>query len=182
MTFMIQRSLLATVVVGSLLLPTGAAAQLVCRKTSNSGKVTYRLRDACKLDKGELVAVDLSVPVDTVPDALPSGKTIRGSYSLGGTGAAGAALANTEISFGFRFAAEPMPHLIQMGDAAPAGCPGTAVLPEADPGHLCIYEDSVTNTQGILPNTVEVTGATIFIRSEAAGDFFSFGTWAATAP
>jgi hypothetical protein len=92
------------------------------------------------------------------------------------------AAAGSGTTFGFRFAAEPVAHLIQMGDPAPAECPGTAVLPEADPGHLCIYEDSVTNTQGIMPNSVEVTGATIFILSDAAGSFFSFGTWAATAP
>jgi hypothetical protein len=128
------------------------------------------------------VAVDLAVPVDAVPDPLPSGKTVRGSYSLGGTAAVGNDLASTAISFGFRLAAEPTPHLIRMGSPAPAECPGSFAQPEASPGHLCIYEDSLTNTQGISPNSVEPVGATIFIRSNAAGDFFSFGTWAATAP
>ena len=179
---MIQHGFVAVVLVGSLVLPTRAAAQLVCRKTSQSGKVVYKLRDACKLDKGEVVAVDLSAPVDTVPDPLPSGKTVRGSYNLGGTAGTGNDLASTAVSFGFRLAAEPTIHLIQMGDPPPAECPGSFALPEASPGHLCIYEDSVTNTQGIMLNSVEATGATIFIRSNAAGDFFSFGTWAASAP
>lgn len=179
---MIQHAFVAVVVLGSLVLPTRSDAQVVCRKTSQSGKVVYKLRDACRLNKGEVVAVDLSAPVDTVPDPLPSGKTVRGSYSMAGTAGAGADLANTALSFGFRLAAEPTPHLIRMGDSAPAECPGSFAVPEASSGHLCIYEDSVTNTQGISLNTVEASGATIFIRSNAAGDFFSFGTWAVRAP
>ena len=38
-------------------------------------------------------------PAGPFPDALPSGKTIRGAYNIGGTAAAAGALANTSISF-----------------------------------------------------------------------------------
>src|SRR5947209_45056 len=41
------------------------------------------------------------------PDILPTGKTLRGNYNIGGTAAAGGALANTAISFVFQFASAP---------------------------------------------------------------------------
>ena len=39
------------------------------------------------------------------PDALPSGKSIRGNYSMGGTAAAVGHLANASLSFDFAYAA-----------------------------------------------------------------------------
>jgi hypothetical protein len=121
-------------------------------------------------------------PTGPFPDALASGKTVRGSFVMGGTAAGGGALANTGISFVYTFAAPPTARIVLQGAAAPAECPGNATLPQAQPGFLCIYETSHSNASGATLNEVNRTGATIFTNASVAGGFFSYGTWAATAP
>lgn len=118
---------------------------------------------------------------------LPAGKTVRGTYQMGATAAAAFNLATSEISFGWRFAAAPIPHFIRLGQTPPAACPGTFRNPAARRGHLCVYEDFNENagvrnvTTGAGDGTTYRFGAAMFIRSLAAGDFTSEGTWAATA-
>ncbi len=119
-------------------------------------------------------------PAGPFPDALPSGKTIRGAFNMGNTAAAAGALANSSISFIYAFATTPTVKVILQGAAAPAECPGNATFPQAQAGFLCIYEESKTNSVGVTLNAVNRSGATIFTNSSAAGGFFSYGTWAAT--
>jgi hypothetical protein len=119
-------------------------------------------------------------PAGPFPDALPSAKTIRGAFNMGGTAAAAGALANTSISFIYAFAAAPTVKVVLQGAAAPAECSGNATFPQAAAGFLCIYEESRTNSVGVTLNAVNRSGATIFTNSSAAGGFFSYGTWAAT--
>ena len=119
-------------------------------------------------------------PTGPFPDALASGKTVRGAFNIGGTAAAAGALANTSISFIYAFAAAPMVKVVLQGAAAPAECSGNATFPQAAAGFLCIYEESRTNSVGVTLNAVNRSGATIFTNSSAAGGFFSYGTWAAT--
>ena len=119
-------------------------------------------------------------PAGPFPDALPSGKTIRGAFNIGGTAAAAGALANTSISFIYAFAAAPTVKIVLQGAAAPAECTGNSTFPQAQAGFLCIYEESKTNSVGVTLNAVNRSGATIFTNSSAAGGFFSYGTWAAT--
>lgn len=117
---------------------------------------------------------------------LPAGKTVRGTYWMGATAGAGFDLATSEISFGWRFAAAPTRHFIQLGAPAPAECPGTAAAPAANAGHLCVYESLAVNAGARDVNgpagdgSTYAFGARLFIRSAAAGDFYSGGTWAAT--
>jgi hypothetical protein len=169
----------------------GAAAVLICKKGK---KLT--LRETCKSKETQVAATELGVTgppgadgtdgTDGAPGtfatALTSGQTIRGNYNIGGEGAAADALANTSISFITTFAVAPTTHLILEGGVAPAECTGTATMPEAAPGHLCVYEQDTLNTAGVLENQTTRSGATIFIMSNAAGNFFSFGAWAVTAP
>ena len=118
---------------------------------------------------------------------LRPGKTVRGAYQMGGTADAAFELAASEISFGWRFAAAPIPHFIRLGRTPPPACPGTIRAPAARRGHLCVYEDFNDNagarhvTTGKGDRTTYRVGAALFVRSLAAGDFFSEGTWAATA-
>jgi hypothetical protein len=119
-------------------------------------------------------------PAGPFPDTLPSGKTIRGAFNIGGTAAAAGALANTSISFIYAFAAPPTVKIVLQGAAAPAECTGNATFPQAQAGFVCIYEESRTNSVGVTLNAVNRSGATIFTNSSAAGGFFSYGTWAAT--
>jgi hypothetical protein len=119
-------------------------------------------------------------PAGPFPDALPSGKTVRGAFNIGGTAAAAGALANSSISFIYAFATAPTVKVVLQGAAAPAECSGNATFPQAQAGFVCIYEESKTNSVGVTLNAVNRSGATIFTNSSAAGGFFSYGTWAAT--
>ena len=119
-------------------------------------------------------------PAGPFPDALPTGRTIRGAYNMGGTAAAAGGLANTSVSFVFALAAAPTVFFVRQGTAAPTQCPGNATFPQATAGNLCVYEAERLNTAGGLVNEVNRSGATIFINATAAGGFYSFGTWAVT--
>ena len=129
-------------------------------------------------------------PPGPFPDGdLPTGKTLRGTFSMGGTSPqTGPDFAFSEISFGFRFASAPVPHFIEFESAPPPECPGTSREPQALPGHLCVYESLVTRTdvRGINgPDGDDTTyrfGARLFAYGSAPGVFISQGTWAATSP
>jgi hypothetical protein len=120
-------------------------------------------------------------PAGPFPDTLASGKTVRGSFNIGGQAGVAGALANTSISFIYRFATAPTVKIILKGNAPPAECPGNSTNPQANPGFLCIYEQDRSNSQGVILNGVINSGATIYTYSLAVGGFFSFGSWAATA-
>jgi hypothetical protein len=115
-------------------------------------------------------------------------KTIQGDYAGGAAGAAGAGNSAWEgISWGFDFGTAPSEHYIPEGGTPPAECPGSALNPAAAPGHLCIYETSGANST-VIPftgtnggtNQASRWGAALWIISDGAGDFWSYGTWAVT--
>jgi hypothetical protein len=140
---------------------------------------------------GPTGAAGATGPAGPFPDGnLPSGKTIRGNYSMSGITGAANNLVTDSISFGFSLASDPTPHFIQNGTAPPAQCPGTEANPQAAAGHLCVYEGhienvasrNVTNTDG-GDGTASRFGATVFaIPGAGAGRVWSEGTWAVTAP
>ena len=109
-------------------------------------------------------------------------KTIQGNY------AAGLQAANTDddgwdsISFGFELAAAPQEHFIEAGGAAPPQWPGSAVTPQAAPGHF--NRGSVVIFSGTTGWTDEASkwGAGLWLIPAAAGNAYSYGTWAVTAP
>jgi hypothetical protein len=122
---------------------------------------------------------------------FPSGKTLRGVFALGGTAAETDDLDQEPISFGFSMTANPVPHYIEAGDPPPPECPGTAHLPAAQPGHLCLYESipaenvsslCVFNPVNDACGESAVRGFGVLIRAAAPGDFWAQGAWAATAP
>jgi hypothetical protein len=120
----------------------------------------------------------------------PSGITQRGAFRAGGAGPI-AAIAQNSVSFTFPLSADPIPHFIPQGGVAPAECPGTLAQPEAEPGHLCLYErfHSVSvGTSQAVNNPINNTsgqasrfGFGFAIQTDAAGNFASVGTWAVTA-
>lgn len=123
----------------------------------------------------------------TFPDgALPSGKTIRGAYSLYGSNSN--PVLSTALSFGFRLANPPSSFFIGLNDTPPAGCPGTAANPEAQTGYLCIYEAAVLNrgaSRIFAPGGGGVQGAgregaIVEINGDGDPTVFSYGTWAVT--
>ncbi len=119
---------------------------------------------------------------------LPSGSTLRGFFGLGWTADAPGEFHETSIAFGFTLASAPTAHFIPVGTAPPAGCPGTSANPQADPGHLCVYEDNTGNTASksvcssfVCPGATP-WGAQYRAFSVGAGSAWTRGTWAVTAP
>jgi hypothetical protein len=121
--------------------------------------------------------------------ALPSGQTLRGTFAVRGTAAAGGEESVAAISFGFSLTAAPIPNFVFAGAASTTACPGTAAAPTAAPGQLCIYEASTLNTttRGEFDavsgndNTTTTFGAAVFADSTAAGAYRTRGSWAVTA-
>jgi hypothetical protein len=130
-------------------------------------------------------------PPGPFPGSLPSRSTVRGAYSVAGTAAAGNAFFSDAISFGFVLASAPTPHFIPLAGPTSPDCPGTVAAPQANPGHLCIYEGTRVNVgvasfqdpvTGATGSTVRPWGAEVAARSSGAGDTFERGSWAVTAP
>jgi Collagen triple helix repeat (20 copies) len=129
-------------------------------------------------------------PPGPFPDGdLPRGKTLRGTFSMSGLSpTTGPETSTSEISFGFVFASAPVPHFIELDETPPPECPGTSRVPEALPGHLCVYESFVSRVtvRGINgpdgDGTTYRFGARLFAYGNSPGQFFSQGTWAATSP
>jgi hypothetical protein len=126
-------------------------------------------------------------PPGPFPGDLPPGKTVRGTFSMGGLSpTTGPDVDMSEISFGFRFGSAPVPHFIEDGTTPPPECPGTSREPEALPGHLCVYESfaSRAGTRGVNgpdgDDTAYRFGARLFAYGSEPGLFISQGTWAAT--
>jgi hypothetical protein len=125
---------------------------------------------------------------DPFPGTLPSGKTLRGAYYVLGTASAANEDDGSGYSYLYTLASAPTAHYIANGTAPPSQCPGTAAQPEAQAGHLCVYEAARQN------GTVEILrpdgtsgsseeGFLVGISSTAAsGDFYSRGSWAVTSP
>ena len=146
-------------------------------------------------------------PAGPFPDVLPSGKTLTGVYSVTGVATQAGQYFDSPISFGFRFAAAPTVVTVGFddtaGEAAAAGCPGTANEPKAAPGKVCLYEmghDNVAaypvfveadgepaRVAGYKPpfgayGTATQSGTIAEVYSASAGNLFNNGTWAATSP
>jgi collagen triple helix repeat protein len=115
------------------------------------------------------------------PDALQSGKTVRGRYFFADTAVAAGELASEGMSFIFTLASAPTAHFIPAGGIPPAECPGTVAAPEAQPGHLCVYSEIDLNTSPAL-TSVTSYGFDARGNSTAAGLYGSRGHWAVTAP
>jgi hypothetical protein len=119
---------------------------------------------------------------------LPAGATIRGFFGMGWTADAASEFQETYLAFGFTLASAPTAHFIPSGGTPPAGCPGTSANPQADPGHLCVYEDNTGNTTSKnVCSSFGCPGATRWgaqyrASSSAAGTAWTRGTWAVTAP
>ena len=54
-------------------------------------------------------------------------------------------LAGDGISYVYALDSLPEAHFIPYGTTPPPQCPGQASFPEADPGHLCVYEQDREN-------------------------------------
>jgi len=143
---------------------------------------------ACEGPVGPTGGVDgVQGPPGKLDPPSLGGSTLRGSYALGFVATASNQLNSTSWSYEFTLASPPQAHFIALGAATPAECPGTGEDPQADPGHLCVYE-VVTNSnttgknvcsEGGCPSSGE-WGAWVLAESIGAGSVLSRGTWAVT--
>ncbi len=135
-----------------------------------------------------------SGPFTFNPAAAPGSPrplTIRGTYGVVFNANAAQGSGTSAFSFGRPFTTAPLAppaNIIQFGAAPTLNCPGSFDNPLAAPGHLCIYERLRDNVSlvAVLSATgtigSDVTGATMFVRSTAAGQAFVLGKWAVTVP
>jgi hypothetical protein len=128
-------------------------------------------------------------PAGPLLEALPSGRSETGVYSLEGAGSV------IESGWGFplQLGSEPTAHLIKDGEASTAQCPGSVSKPTAAPGNLCVYEaknHSAGSSEALFNPENESFGgkASRFgwgfaINNGSPGsNAWSMGTWAVTAP
>jgi hypothetical protein len=115
---------------------------------------------------------------------LPSGMTLRGTYSFAGHHATGY-VQTTAISYQFVLSFSPQSHVIAVSGAPTTECPGTAEAPQAAPGSLCVYETRDDSGTGLLVSN-EIAeghfGTVLYSNVGVDTDYQLNGTWAVTAP
>jgi len=112
-------------------------------------------------------------------EALPSGKSLYGTWGIGGTSAHGAI--GGSISFGIPLASVPAAVFVPFGeDKSAEGCPGTFAAPTAGNGTLCIYGSS--EMYGAFSVAEASKAGATFTMSETGPFVFGLGSWAVTAP
>jgi len=172
--------------VGTAQLIDGAVARTKLRDNAvTTTKVANRSLRAIDFAKGEVPAgpagpTGETGPAGPFPDVLPAGKTIRGTFNMGGFASDLGSLGEEGVSFVFPLSAAPTATFIRQGRPFTANCPGNADFPEASPGHLCLYENEHVNSEGGYVDAVNRTGANTFAYASAPGLFYSFGAWAVT--
>ena len=144
--------------------------------------------------RGEKGATGATGPAGPFVDAVPAGRTLRGSYLVSDVAGAPAAEVEASVSFPFSLGAAPAPHFVAAGASTPAECPGSAASPAAAAGHLCVYEAERTGValgaEVFDPSRTRAEGAGkagrfgfgLRLTADAAGVLRSSGSWAATAP
>jgi len=87
--------------------------------------------------QGEPGAPGTTGPAGPLLDTLPSGRTERGAWSVGGHGAPNSTYGT--ISFPVPLTSAPTGHMLAVGGGGTTNCPGSLSDPEARAGHLCLY-------------------------------------------
>ena len=114
---------------------------------------------------------------------LPSGETSTGVWAFSNLGVGMFGFAS--ISFPLRVEPAPALHFLPEGASPTVECPGTVTEPEAAPGQLCIYTQTLQEASGGDENVaVDPTSGWIgrfAIETDEAPGGRGRGTWAVTA-
>jgi hypothetical protein len=187
---------------------TGYAAAELAKNSVGTKQLQKNAVTSKKVDNGSLLAKDFKAgqlpqgpagpagapgapgaqgPAGPLVDTLPSGKTLRGAWVVGGLTDAAGEVVQEAISYPFALAANVTVHTIVEGNPIPAQCPGTPANPQAQAGHLCVYQDYRSNSSGLNWYGTDGSGLTrygisLYTNSSAAGKVETSGTWAVTAP
>lgn len=126
-------------------------------------------------------------PAGPTETELPPGKTSTGEWSFSGKGVFGTLFT---ISFPLRVKPAPTFHWIGPGESSTTECPGSASVPKAEPGQLCVYAASVEHAGEGSSHRPVFTGVYTSDRTSGlVGEFeiqsgeegFGYGSWAVTA-
>jgi hypothetical protein len=127
-------------------------------------------------------------PAGPMLDTLPSGKTLKGVFSIANYKSGSNYISGATVSYVFPLASAPTTNVIQLAGSATAQCPGSVTNPLATAGNLCVYvgRDDAPNGLSVFAGP-EVGGgkfgAQLFPSSVAASSNYEIdGTWAVTAP
>jgi len=140
--------------------------------------------DLSKSLRAQLMTAGVPGPAG-LPDQLPSGKTLHGTYAASGVAAAAGETVRDAPSFAFPVSGHT-PHVIPLGGPATPECPGNVDAPEAARGHLCAYEGVNVAAKLVIDAPSDAPSARFGwiaqVTSTAAGAYQSRGTWAITEP
>ena len=148
-------------------------------------------RDGVVDEADQAASLDGIALVDVLPGGdLPGEATVRGVFALGGSEDSFLAQG---VDFGYTLTGAPAVHYIEVAGSSVDACPGSPANPQADPGHLCIYETSRLAVKDGGVDVVSGAGS-----SDASSPFgfllavqpfnvtgpnpFVYGSWAVTAP
>jgi hypothetical protein len=160
-------------------------------KLDNGAVTAAKLGDnavtSAKLANGSVTLSKLAPGVPPLPSTLPSKQTERGMFDIGGD----LTFTRTGVSYPISLGFYPEGQILEVGESSPQ-CPGRALgpkgeqLPQASPGHLCVY---IALREGKTPslaldtasNTNLGFGVTAtFSEPDLANRILAF--WAVTAP
>ncbi len=122
---------------------------------------------------------------------LGRGKTLTGDWAVYTIASAAGQVAATPISYPLELAsapAAPAANFIAPGGAPTTNCPGTAANPAAAAGQLCFYTRAWNNASfgniagGGAGGDSDTYGAVLYLVTGAAGQVYSYGSWAVKAP
>jgi hypothetical protein len=124
----------------------------------------------------------------TAGGTLPSGSTETGMWSMEGRALGEppfTPLQRVPLSFTVPLATplqEANVHYIQAENEDLANCPGNVKDPLAKAGQLCVYSQSSTNLEALVPVTFSKGGVVMFaVPTVPSETFGSYGSWAVTA-
>jgi hypothetical protein len=115
-----------------------------------------------------------------------AGGTETGLWSFTAKGPSGALMT---ISYSQRLASGPTFNWVGPGEAATTACPGSPSNPEAAPGNVCLYAETVSGAgegtdkhpSGFFGYTSDPrSGATVEFAIESEAEGYGFGSWAVT--
>lgn len=115
-----------------------------------------------------------------VPECvLPSGATLTGDWAFSSKGFG----AYLEISFPLQVEPAPTYHMVE--GTPTTDCPGSVENPEAKPGHLCIYVETLGNAHGpefVGSATGDETSGWVgeFVPNDPSAESYGYGSWAVT--
>jgi hypothetical protein len=179
---------------------------VTANKLDNSAVTTNKLNNgavtSAKLDDGAVNGNKLgegSVSVSKLgkgvigqlqTSTLESGRTLRGTFSVGGGGLKTETgdEARGGMTYQFPLQNAPKATVLDLGETSPDCVGPGGATPEATPGHLCIYLNGWKNLDPTAPLAISVgndsrLGFGLAIQAREAGtSFWATGVWAVTAP